>query len=124
MDSVQIDLDRLRIAYETARNALLAERVPAGHWVGELSTSALSTATAAMALHLDNPFEHRERIDAGMKGLAEHQNTDGVWGDAIKSFSNISPAMLCRAAFRITGAEKDYASVVEKLEDYLTSQAG
>jgi len=124
MDSTKIDKDRLRVAYKTARNALLAERVPAGHWVGELSTSALSTATAAMALHLDNPFEHRKRIDAAMKWLADHQNEDGGWGDTIKSFSNISTAMLCRAALRMTGAEKECTSVVEKLEDYLTSQAG
>ncbi len=77
-----------------------------------------------MALHLDNPFEHRERIDAAMKWLADHQNEDGGWGDTIKSFSNISTAMLCRAALRMTGAEKECTSVVERLEDYLTSQAG
>ena len=100
--------ERLRSAYITARDALLAERVPAGHWVGELSTSALSTATAVMALHLANPFEHRERIDAGVKWLAEHQNDDGGWGDTVKSFSNISTTMLCRAALRLTGAEKDH----------------
>ena len=89
------------LAYLTARDALLAERVPAGHWVGELSTSALSTATAVMALHLVNPFEHRERIDAGITWLAEHQNADGGWGDTIKSFSNISTTMLCRAGVRL-----------------------
>jgi squalene-hopene/tetraprenyl-beta-curcumene cyclase len=77
-----------------------------------------------MALHLGNPFEHRERIDAGMKWLAGHQNADGGWGDTVKSFSNISTAMLCRAALRMTGAEKELATVVEKLEDYLTSHAG
>ena len=93
-----LSLPSLRSAYITARDALLAERVPAGHWVGELSTSALSTATAVMALHLVNPFEHRERIDARMKWLAEHQNADGGWGDTVKSFSNISTTMLCRAA--------------------------
>ncbi|HSQ56241.1 MAG TPA: prenyltransferase/squalene oxidase repeat-containing protein, partial [Gemmata sp.] len=116
--------DRLRAAYLTARDALLAERVPAGHWVGELSTSALSTATAVMALHLVNPFEHRERIDAGMKWLADHQNDDGGWGDTVKSFSNISTTMLCRAAFRLTGAEKEYPEVVDRVEDWLTSKAG
>ncbi|HEV3438633.1 MAG TPA: prenyltransferase/squalene oxidase repeat-containing protein [Gemmata sp.] len=124
MDPIQPTLERLHAAYLTARDALLAERVPAGHWVGELSTSALSTATAVMALHLTNPFEHRERIDAGMLWLANHQNPDGGWGDTIKSFSNISTTMLCRAALKMTGAEKEYPTVIEKVEDYLTSQAG
>src|SRR5271156_4381215 len=104
MDSIRIDRDRLRIAYETAKSALLAERVPAGHWVGELSTSALSTATAVMALHLINPFEHRDRIDRGVRWLTDHQNPDGGWGDTVKSLTNISTTMLCRAAIALTGA--------------------
>ena len=37
-------------AYEKAKADLLAERTPDGHWVGELSSSALSTATAVSAL--------------------------------------------------------------------------
>src|SRR5262249_9045182 len=116
--------DRLRAAYITARDALLAERVPAGHWVGELSTSALSTATAVMALQLANPFEYRERIDNGMRWLVAHQNPDGGWGDTIKSISNISTTMLCRAALAMTGAGKEYPDAVEKVEDYITSHAG
>ena len=44
--------ERLESAYQTAKAALLAERNAAGHWVGELSSSALSTATAIMALAL------------------------------------------------------------------------
>src|SRR5580698_2104789 len=115
MDSAQLNASRLRAAYTKARDALLAQRVSGGHWIGELSTSALSTATAAMALHLNNPFEYRERIDAAMKWLADHQNEDGGWGDTNKSFSNISTAMLGRAVFRLTGAEKEYPAVVEKL---------
>ncbi|MBY0458097.1 MAG: squalene--hopene cyclase [Gemmataceae bacterium] len=115
--------DRLRAAYATARDALLAERTPEGHWVGELSTSALSTATAVMALHLVNPFEHRERLDAGLKWLADHQNADGGWGDTVKSFSNISTTMLCRAAFALVGA-KEYPGTIERVEEYLNQKAG
>src|SRR3954447_13205638 len=89
---------RLRAAYLVARDALLAERVPAGHWVGELSTSALSTAVAVTALHLVNPFEHPDRIDAGLRWLPNHQNPDGGWGHTPKSVSNISTSMLVRAA--------------------------
>src|SRR3954463_1575412 len=105
---MMVSPDRLRSAYLTARDALLAERVPAGHWVGELSTSALSTATAVMALHISNPFAHRDLIDSGMRWLADHQNADGGWGDTTKSVSNISTTMLVRAAFALTGAIKDH----------------
>src|SRR5437868_14176287 len=111
--------DRICAAYTVARDALLGERVPEGHWVGELSTSALSTATAVMALHLVNPFAHRDLIDRGTKWLAEHQNSDGGWGDTVKSFSNISTSMLCRAAFRLAG-EKEHTDTVMRLEEYLT----
>ena len=40
--------DALTEAWQTATSALLDECNSSGHWVGELSTSALSTATAVM----------------------------------------------------------------------------
>ncbi len=119
-----ISAERLRSAYLTARDALLAERVPAGHWVGELSTSALSTATAVMALHLVNPFAHRDLIDAGMKWLVDHQNEDGGWGDTVKSFSNISTTMLVRSALKMISVDKDFPAAVEKVEAFLNTRAG
>jgi squalene-hopene/tetraprenyl-beta-curcumene cyclase len=115
--------ERIRAAYLVARDALLAERVPAGHWVGELSTSALSTATAVMALHVSNPFEHRELIDGGIRWLEDHQNADGGWGDTVESFSNLSTTMLVRSAFRMVG-EKEHGETIARVEDYLTSKAG
>src|SRR5215469_8002371 len=99
-------LDRVRLerAYQTALAALLAERTPEGHWVGELSTSALSTATAVSALALvqkatttHGSFD--SLIARGLHWLAAQQNVDGGWGDTVKSFSNISTTMLCRDAF-------------------------
>lgn len=114
---------RLAAAYQTARAALLAERVAPGHWIGELSTSALSTATAIMALHTVDPFAYRDLIGGGLRWLVRHQNPDGGWGDTPLSFSNISTAMLCRAAFAKLG-EKDYPDAVAKLENYLTTHAG
>jgi squalene-hopene/tetraprenyl-beta-curcumene cyclase len=103
-----IDPDRLERAYQAARAALLAERTPEGHWVGELSTSALSTAVAVSALSLvqKNTSAHGSfdaLIAGGLRWLVEHQNADGGWGDTVKSFSNISTTMLCRAAFHIVG---------------------
>lgn len=50
--TVSLDPERIARCYQTASAALLDERVNDGHWVGELSTSALSTATAILALEL------------------------------------------------------------------------
>src|SRR6267154_1714263 len=109
-----MDRQRLEAAYLKARDALLAERTPEGHWVGELSTSALSTATAVSALalvrrHAPSEPSHEDLIDGGLAWLAAHQNPDGGWGDTDRSFSNISTTMLCRAAFPIASAAERYA---------------
>jgi squalene-hopene/tetraprenyl-beta-curcumene cyclase len=94
---------RLDAAYQTALDVLLAERTPEGHWVGELSTSALSTATAVSALALVRKATSLHGsfgplIASGLAWLANNQNADGGWGDTVRSFSNISATMLCRAA--------------------------
>src|SRR5438093_12194691 len=86
-----IDRQRLEAAYQTALAALLAERTPEGHWVGELSTSALSTATAVSALalvqkQLGSHNQYDALIAGGVAWLAAHQNDDGGWGDTIKRF--------------------------------------
>ena len=42
--------DTVHAARQAAVSALLAKRTVAGHWIGKLSSSALSTATALTAL--------------------------------------------------------------------------
>jgi squalene-hopene/tetraprenyl-beta-curcumene cyclase len=123
----QLDQARLRRAYETARAALLAERTPEGHWVGELSTSALSTAVAVSALAL---VEKRGRtsfsalVAGGLDWLASHQNADGGWGDTVRSFSNISTTLLCRSAFHLCGAAERYPEALDKSADWLALHHG
>ncbi len=81
-----------------ARAALLAERAPGGYWVGELSPSALSTATAIFTFKLSGKPEYVAPIRAGVRWLIANQNADGGWGDTPVSFSNISTTCLCWAA--------------------------
>jgi squalene-hopene/tetraprenyl-beta-curcumene cyclase len=124
-----IDPIRLRAAYRTARDTLLAERTADGHWVGELSASALSTATAVTALATVAHSEgarpsHEVLIDNGLRWLAEHQNTDGGWGDTVKSLSNISTTMLCRAAFHATGHARRFADVLARCDTWLGERYG
>lgn len=123
-----LDATAIRQAYQTARDNLLAERVEAGHWVGELATSALSTATAVSALSLvdgdQGKNEHRHLIDGGIHWLIQQQNEDGGWGDTDKSFSNISTAMLVRAAIHLAGYAEREATAIQKVESYIEQQGG
>lgn len=92
---------QLSETFANARRTLLAERNAAGHWEGELSTSALSTATAAVALHTVDPEKYADLIVGGIQWLIDHQNEDGGWGDTVLSKSNVSTTLLCWAAVNI-----------------------
>jgi len=105
-----------------ATSRLLAARTPAGHWTGELSSSALSTATATFALHLHDPARHAPLIRAGLAWLIAHPNPDGGWGDTTLSHSNISTTALCWAALTIGGDEA--ADAVRRAEQWLARAAG
>lgn len=115
--------DRLQMAYDSARDALLAERTAAGHWVGELSTSALGTAVAAIALHRVDAEKHCDLVAGALHWLAANQNIDGGWGDTTKSFSNISTSMLVRAAFALVD-DDSHRETVAKLDAYLNEKCG
>jgi squalene-hopene/tetraprenyl-beta-curcumene cyclase len=139
----------VKVAYERALAALLSERNADGYWTGELSTSALSTATAVSALALVHQKRGRRGVEGGrnylpgalrpppftlhplplliaggLEWLARHQNADGGWGDTVKSHSNISTSMLARAAFYLAGAADHYAACLHRVEAWLKDRAG
>jgi squalene-hopene/tetraprenyl-beta-curcumene cyclase len=123
------DLHRLENAYRMALAALLAQQSPEGPWVGELCTSALSTATATSALAVvqkatpaHGSFD--SLITAGLDWLIANQNADGGWGDTVRSFSNISTTMLGRAAFHLTGAADRCREPLQRAEAWLQERHG
>ena len=131
MSTALIDLARLRRALDTARAALLSERNASGHWSGELSASALSTATAITALALvgknggTTASTHQPLIERGLDWLAQHRNADGGWGDTVKSKSNISTTALCWAAFGVVrDADTKHSVVVHDAETWLAAHSG
>ena len=119
-----MDDGRLRAALALATDTLLAELGPKGHWEGELSSSALSTATALVALRQVDATAHASLIGGGGRWLARTQNTDGGWGDTIKSKSNISTTALCWAALRGGESADEFAGAIKKAEAWLTQAAG
>jgi squalene-hopene/tetraprenyl-beta-curcumene cyclase len=114
---------RLEAALATATRELLTELGSHGHWTGELSSSALSTATAVVALTAVNREQHGDLITGGLRWLAEHQNSDGGWGDTVKSRSNISTTALCWAALKGATAA-DFSEGIQKAEGWLAHAAG
>jgi len=146
--TLHVDRDRLAAAHRTVRSQLLAERNAKGHWVGELSSSPLSTATAISALvlaeqggtssglpaytpgqepsHVDEIYrcDLSEMIVHSLHWLAEQQNEDGGWGDTDRSFSNIATTMLVQAAFHLTGVPAKYADLLDRANQYVESQGG
>lgn len=111
MPTARQTLDRLRAE-------LLDQRLAAGHWVGELSPSSLSTATAVSAIaavllnqsaadqrnpagrqgHSNSTTCWHDRIRRGMDYLRRQQNHDGGYGDTDRSHSNIATSYLVLAA--------------------------
>lgn len=125
-----VDSQRLAEAYRQVRDELLAARRPEGHWVGRLSTSALSTATAVSALalvarHTAKAVDPRIAglVARGLAWLRMQQNADGGWGDTDRSFSNISTTMLVRAAFHLAGRAEE-RELLGRAEQYIAEQGG
>ena len=100
-------IDRARLAggLRTALDRLLAEQNAHGYWTGELSPSALSTATALSALCVVDSSHHAALIERGLAWLRTHQNDDGGWGDTPDSPSNLSTTLLAAAALALAEQE-------------------
>ena len=98
-----------RATLDRLTGSLLAARNAAGHWEGELSSSALSTAVAVIALALVDrhrpPAAHGARVGGGVAWLVRTQNEDGGWGDTTDSPSNVSTTALCWAALTMAGTD-------------------
>ncbi len=108
---------------------LLADRNAAGHWEGELSSSALSTATAVIALTLEARAGERPApgpcAGGGVDWLVRTQRGDGGWGDTADSPANVSTTALCWAALTLAGAGRPGAdAALERVRGWMTRAAG
>jgi squalene-hopene/tetraprenyl-beta-curcumene cyclase len=144
--NLHVDVERVIATHDTVRSELLAERTLGGHWVGELVSSPLATATAVSALTLAHAIRPEERhadgasangqinadhvvrgdlselIVESLHWLAQRQNEDGGWGDTDHGRSNLAATMLVRAAFRLTGVPAKYTGLTEHAEQYIEAQ--
>ena len=130
MPNPSIDTTELGTTQANAQQHLLDCRNQAGHWRGQLSASALSTATAIAALTAyrdQSPVvdpEVQPVIEQGLRWLVQSQNADGGWGDTVKSYSNLSTTAIGWAACEICGARADYPDAVEAAQAWIQNSAG
>ncbi len=102
-----VDRERLDRAVATTRAHLLSLRAGEGWWEGHLSSSAVSTATATMALALAGDRADRRLVEDGAAWLARTQNADGGWGDTPDSPSNIAATLLAICTLIVAEAQPD-----------------
>ena len=119
-----MDEKALHSTITNLRARLLAARAPRGYWEGRLSSSALSTATAAFALAEVDRGRYRTLVDRGLVWLCRHQNADGGWGDTVGSPSNLSTTMLCYSALAVPNVPSLCFPSLEKTESWLRRMVG
>jgi len=107
-----------------ATEDLIHAREPAGYWQGRLSSSALATATAVFALSMADRKKYKSLISSGLDWLSKNRNTDGGWGDSVRSRSNLPTTMLCWAAFSSARDSPCYEDTVAKAESWIAGRTG
>lgn len=126
-----VDPQALERAINRLARRLLDRRAAPDHWVGELASSALSTGTAVLAMeiaarnHYAGSERLRQMVGAGTAWLTRHQNSDGGWGDTVRSRSNISTTTIVWATLSsIAASASPGRSAVERSEAWLRRAAG
>ncbi|MHC4360619.1 MAG: prenyltransferase/squalene oxidase repeat-containing protein, partial [Planctomycetota bacterium] len=121
---MDIDKNKLENTLFALRGHLIESRSQGGYWSGELSSSALATATAVFALATVDKEKYLSFIEGGLDWLASHCNSDGGWGDTPCSVSNISTTTLCWSAFAAAEDSSRYQQTIHNAELWLIGATG
>jgi squalene-hopene/tetraprenyl-beta-curcumene cyclase len=89
---------------------LQGEQQAGTHWAGRLSSSALATAIATVALRLVDAPRFHDAIVRGRQWLLATQLADGGWGDAVTDASNLNATSLALASLIFTQPEVGHAA--------------
>ncbi|NEW82044.1 MAG: squalene--hopene cyclase [Mariniphaga sp.] len=101
---------------------LKSERNDAGFWSGRLSSSALGTSVAIVALKIYGDKIDSQLIICGLNWLLAHVNSDGGYGDSPESKSNVSTSLLSYAAISYCGEGSEHSKkALLNIENFLAT---
>ena len=115
----EIDIENLKITVKKLEDHLLSVRNEKGVWNGKLSSSALSTAVSSFALWIFNRELNTDIVLQGLNWLKKNINSDGGYGDSVKSESNLSTTLLCWSALAIVKENHEFVVTIQKVENWL-----
>ena len=113
----------LESQFRILTDRLKIERNKEGYWSGKLSSSALSTATAIVALKINGNTDDESLISTGFNWLCSNINDDGGYGDTPESASNVSTSLLCYAAVHYCHTlDNEGKNVLNTIEKFLETK--
>jgi squalene-hopene/tetraprenyl-beta-curcumene cyclase len=116
---IKTDMDRITQRYNELVALLVTKRNSEGFWTGRLSTSALSTSVAIVALKLSDYADDRSRVESGFSWLCRNINADGGYGDTPESVSNLSTTLLCYSAIYFCQEEDSGRHAIAAMDNWL-----
>jgi squalene-hopene/tetraprenyl-beta-curcumene cyclase len=123
LPNVARDGDRVRAAIDRAVAALFRVQRADGSWVDHLSSSALATAPALLALHLADPARYAAQIAAGCAWLRATQHADGSWGDAVIDAGTLNATAMALPALMILDPRRS-AEAIARAQQFIDCQGG
>jgi hypothetical protein len=118
-----MEKEMLESQFRILTDRLREERNTTGFWSGKLSSSALSTATALVALKINGNTNDESLINTGFNWLCSNINNDGGYGDTPESGSNVSTSLLCYAAVHYCHpSDNEGKGVLDAIEKFLETK--
>lgn len=108
-------LDDVEQAIHSAREHLLSQQHPEGHWCGELEADTTLESDYIM-LHTLLGTGNEGRMQRAIPEILRHQNEDGGWPIYAHGPSNISATVKAYFAFKLMGWSMDHPVLVKARE--------